>query len=134
MLAGTFRNSLSVFIQSLSAPHATGKLAIALLPFRQVARLAASPIYRPQPSRQIRPDWSSAFAGRPSAQPRAVARYVLSARSMLRRRGISSVLYYAVAQNDEIGLQAHVWVRAGELDVIGGERPGRFAALAIFGP
>ena len=44
----------------------------------------------------------------------------LAAQLMLRRRGIPSVLYYGAAQ-DGSGLHAHVWVRDGDIDVIGGE-------------
>jgi hypothetical protein len=118
---------------------AIGKLAIALLPFRQVGRLAASPIYRPEPSHQIRPDrvgrirWAVLSATARVPWRAMCFQQALAAQLMLRRRGISSVLYYGVAQDDEIGLHAHVWVRAGELDVIGGERAGRFAVLATFG-
>jgi hypothetical protein len=51
---------------------------------------------------------------------------------MLRRRGIPSVLYYGAAQDDRSGLYAHVWVRYGDFDVIGGEIAHRFAILAAF--
>jgi hypothetical protein len=56
----------------------------------------------------------------------------LAAQLMLRRRGIPSVLYYGAAQEDRTGLCAHVWVRDGEIDVIGGEIAHRFAILATF--
>ena len=51
---------------------------------------------------------------------------------MLRRRAIPSVLYYGLAQDDRSGLHAHVWVRAGDFDVIGGEIASSFAVLATF--
>ena len=51
---------------------------------------------------------------------------------MLLRRGIPSVLYYGAAQDDRNGLHAHVWVRDGDADVIGGEVADRFATLATF--
>jgi hypothetical protein len=53
---------------------------------------------------------------------------------MLRRRGIPSVLYYGAAQDDQTGLSAHVWVRDGDVDVIGCEIAYRFAILAAFPP
>jgi hypothetical protein len=56
----------------------------------------------------------------------------LAAQLMLRRRGVPSVLYYGVAQDDQNGLHAHVWVRDGDVDVIGGEMAYRFAVLATF--
>lgn len=56
----------------------------------------------------------------------------LAAQWMLRRRGIPSVLYYGAAPDEEKGLLVHVWVRDGEIDVIGGEGASRFAVLATF--
>ena len=44
------------------------------------------------------------------------------------------MLYYGAAQDDRTGLYAHVWVRDGEVDVIGGEIAYRFAVLATFPP
>jgi Transglutaminase-like superfamily len=52
---------------------------------------------------------------------------------MLRRRGIPSVLYYGAAQ-DRSGLISHVWLRHGDVDVIGGATAHRFAILATFPP
>jgi hypothetical protein len=51
---------------------------------------------------------------------------------MLRRRGVPSVLYYGAAQGERTGLSAHVWVRDGDVDVVGGEIADRFAVLATF--
>jgi len=58
----------------------------------------------------------------------------LAAQLMLRRRGIASVLYFGVAPNDQNGLAAHVWVRDGDVDVVGGESASEFAVLATFPP
>jgi hypothetical protein len=51
---------------------------------------------------------------------------------MLRRRGVPSVLYYGAALDNGSGLSTHVWVRDGDVDVIGGEIADRFAILATF--
>jgi hypothetical protein len=56
----------------------------------------------------------------------------LAAQIMLRRRGLPAVLYYGAAQNEQAGLQAHVWVRVGSTDVIGTEIADRFTILATF--
>jgi hypothetical protein len=53
---------------------------------------------------------------------------------MLRRRGIPSALYYGAKPDDLSGLSAHVWVRDGDVDVIGGDIAHDFAILAIFPP
>jgi len=111
--------------------------AVAVLPFRHVGRLAARPIRRPElpfetrvnKVRRIR--WAIIATG--SRMPwRAVCfQQGLAAQLMLRRRNIPSVLYYGAAQ-DRGGLSAHVWVRDGNVDVIGGEIAHRFAILATF--
>jgi len=44
-----------------------------------------------------------------------------AAQFVLRRRGVSSVLYYDAAPDEENGPSAHVWVREGHVDVIGSE-------------
>jgi hypothetical protein len=58
----------------------------------------------------------------------------IAAQLMLRRRGIPSVLYYGAAQDGQSGLHAHVWVRDGDFDVIGGEIANNFATLVTFPP
>ena len=44
------------------------------------------------------------------------------------------MLYYGAAQDDRSGLYSHVWVCAGDIDVVGGEIAHRFAILATFPP
>lgn len=56
----------------------------------------------------------------------------LAAQWMLRRRGIAGTLYYGLARNGTGRLKAHVWVRAGDLDVVGCENAGDFAEMARF--
>lgn len=115
-------------------------LAIAALPFRHVGFLASRPIRRPEPPGQARMDkvrrirWAvTSTAARAPWRVRCFQQG-LAAQLMLRRRGISSVLYYGAAQNDRRGLHAHVWVRDGDTDVIGGENAHGFAILAAFPP
>jgi hypothetical protein len=55
----------------------------------------------------------------------------MAAHWMLRRRKITSALYYGAATIDG-ELKAHVWVRSGELDVIGCENAADYALLARF--
>jgi len=58
----------------------------------------------------------------------------IAAHSMLRRRGIPVVLYYGVARNDEKGLHAHVWVKDGEVPVVGCRAAAGFTVLHVFAP
>lgn len=55
----------------------------------------------------------------------------LCAHWMLRRRGIESTLCYGAATIDG-QLTAHVWVRSGNIDVIGCENAADYALLAEF--
>jgi hypothetical protein len=56
----------------------------------------------------------------------------LAAHFMLRRRGRASILYYGARAAG--GLDAHVWVRLGDADVVGGEEAAAYAVLATFPP
>jgi hypothetical protein len=44
------------------------------------------------------------------------------------------VLYYGAALDNGSGLSAHVWVRDGDVDVIGGEIASHYAQLVAFPP
>jgi hypothetical protein len=44
------------------------------------------------------------------------------------------VLYYGAAQDERSGVFTHVWVRDGNVDVIGAEIAYRFAVLTTFPP
>jgi hypothetical protein len=113
-------------------------IAIAMLPFRHLAVLAARPIRRPKLSRharmhQVRRIRWAIIAAAARVPWRALCfQQGLAAQFMLRRRCIPSVLYYGTAQDDRDGLCAHVWVRDGDVDVVGGEIAYRFAVLATF--
>jgi hypothetical protein len=97
-----------------------------------------------------RPDDSDRRPAEPE-RARRVARAVLSAarrapwapacfaqglacHAMLRRRGLPSRLYYGARNDGSLGPQAHVWVRAGQVGLVGAEMAGDFALLATFPP
>jgi hypothetical protein len=114
--------------------------AISVLPFRQLGLLAARPIRQPEPARQVRlimvrrVRWAIVTTTRRVPWYALCFQQGLAAQLMLRRRGIPSVLYYGAVPNDQCSLSAHVWVRDGDLDVIGGDTADRFAILATFPP
>ena len=56
----------------------------------------------------------------------------LAAQFMLRRRRIATKLFYGAAFEEGGGLIAHVWVKDGDLKIVGGEIASRFAVLATF--
>src|SRR5262249_46649951 len=114
-------------------------IVIAVLTLRHVGLLAARPIRQSFPRharlnkvRRIR--WAIITTAERVPWRALCFQQGLAAQIMLRRRGIPSVLYYGAAQDDRSGLHAHVWVRYGEMDVIGGEIAHRFAILATFPP
>lgn len=59
----------------------------------------------------------------------------LTAKLLLRRRGIPSTLYMGVAfkQEENAALEGHAWLRCGPLFVTGGDGSKRFGAVATFG-
>ena len=119
---------------------AIAAIAISVLPFRHIGRLAARPLRRPKLPRQARERevrrirWAITSTAARVPWRALCFEQGLAAQFMLRRRGIPSVLYYGAAQDEQTGLYAHVWVRDGDIDVIGGEIANRFAILATFPP
>ena len=119
---------------------ALARIAIVILPFRRIGWLLSRPLWRPEPPQPRRAE----TIGRIRWAIRACARRVpwramcfeqgLAAQFLLRRRGIPVVLHFGAALDDRDGLAAHVWVRDGEVDVIGGEVSARFALLTSFPP
>jgi Transglutaminase-like superfamily len=116
---------------------AIARVAIAVLPFRHVGLLATRPVRRKvfgemRLSKVRRIRWAIIVAARRVPWRALCFQQGLAAQLMLRRRGVPSVLYYGAAQWEGTGLSAHVWVRAGDIDVVGGEIADRFAVLATF--
>lgn len=113
-------------------------VAIKLLPFRRTAALMQGTV-PPRPSNPAQQDWAVGqcrWAVERCAELvpwRAVCfQRGLALQLMLRRRGIGSLLHYGVAQDEERGLRAHVWVEVADRIVMGGEEAVGFALLASF--
>ena len=53
---------------------------------------------------------------------------------MLRRRRIPSLLHYGVAQDEQSGLSAHVWITYRGEGIMGAEEAARHTCLATFPP
>lgn len=109
-----------------------------IAPFSQVLgigakRLPDAPIDRldlPDVIRRVR--WAVQAAARRAPFRAVCLQQGLAAQAMLRRRGVPAVLHYGAAPHPEKGLQAHVWVTAGGLPVIGVEEAAGFAEVARF--
>ena len=117
---------------------ALARIAVLVLPLHRLGWLASRPVRRPEPPPQARGEvirrirWAiTACASR--VPWRALCfEQGLAAQLLLRRRGIPAVLYVGAALDDQNGFAAHVWVRDGEVDVVGGETSARFGLLTSF--
>lgn len=56
----------------------------------------------------------------------------VAGRLMLRRRQITSTLYFGMTKNSEGQLEAHAWLRSGNMTLTGGSNLDRYAIVAVF--
>lgn len=114
---------------------ALASLLIAVLPFRTVAALSARGADRPATSAEARRIRQAVEAWAQRVPWRAVCfQRGLAAQMMLRRRGLAAALYYGAHRDPQTGLNAHVWVRSHDVDVIGCHDLARYGVLAVFPP
>ncbi|HEY2483291.1 MAG TPA: lasso peptide biosynthesis B2 protein [Caulobacteraceae bacterium] len=117
---------------------ALSSAAIRVLPFTPIGRLASMRLGRPRakldPGVSARVAWAVRACGRRAPWRAVCFQQGLAAQIMLRRRGVDSTLYFGAAHEKTEGLTAHVWVKAGERDVVGCEEAAGFAVLATFPP
>lgn len=117
---------------------AVASFFVAVMPFRRVAAIAShSRVRAPlvEEARQFvvgRVQWAIAAASVRVPWRAVCFQQGLAAHLMLKRRNVQSVLYYGASQRPATGLAAHVWVRAGDLDVVGCETASQYALLASF--
>jgi Transglutaminase-like superfamily len=109
--------------------------AIRLAPFRAVGALASRPVggsARRRPPVAGRVAWAVQAAVARLPWSPACFEQALAAQVMLRRRGVASTLFYGAKPDRSRGVQAHVWVREDDRDVIGCEASIGYAVLATF--
>lgn len=115
---------------------ACSSLAIAVLPFRRVTRLAgrdgAAGRADDAEAQVAAVRWAVSACGRFAPWKPVCFQHGLAAHWMLRRRGLPSTLYYGASSDPERGVIAHVWIKSLDLPVIGCEEAGRYAVLAAF--
>jgi hypothetical protein len=56
----------------------------------------------------------------------------IAGKAMLKRRGIQSTLYLGLAMDREKNLEAHAWLRSGEVIVIGAQGIDQFTVISTF--
>jgi len=114
-------------------------LALRMISFARLAAFASGRLQAPRSRRSgsatgARVGWAVVAAARRAPWgPRCFERG-LAAHLMLRRRGEDSRLCYGARNDAERGPAAHVWVKLGDADIVGGDEAGRYALLATFPP
>lgn len=114
------------------------RVAIPWLPFRYLVRAFTRPVRRPGGASAVRAQTvvnvrravRSAVARLPgctSCLARAAA-----AQAMLRRRGVSTTLYYGATTTVDRCLHAHVWLCAGDIGVVGQEEAARYMVVMTY--
>ena len=115
------------------ASLAIAALARALLPFdRLVSAPKPSPHGRRTSEAPARIGWAVKAAARRAPWRAQCLVQAVAARAMLRRRGLDCTLYYGARTGGAHGLHAHVWLRVGESDIIGGDLADQFAVLGVY--
>lgn len=56
----------------------------------------------------------------------------IAAKRMLRARGIPNTLYLGVARNDRAAVEAHAWLRSGDVIVTGAAGSSNFTVVSTF--
>lgn len=113
------------------------------LPFRMLARAISRPVACPLPMGDRRSQlgdlvgWAVDRASKRSPFRAMCIECGVAAQWMLRRRGIDSTLFYGIGLGDggnrpSRGIDAHVWVMDGTIDIVGLPEPGRYAVVARF--
>ena len=117
---------------------ALSSLAIAFTSFRFVTRIAAwrsdIPVRGISSGAAQRMRWAIVAVSERVPWKAVCFQQGLAAHWMLRRRGVASILYYGAMPGSAHGMAAHVWVRAGDVDVVGCEEASMYAVLLTIPP
>lgn len=124
-----------LFVEAVAA-LAAARFLFAVLPFAKAAALVRTP-HRQAPADSERQALVSSvrrsiLTVAPHLPWRAMClEQGFAAHWMLRRRAIPTVLHYGIRM-ERGELQAHVWVRSDDADIIGCENRSEFAEVAQF--
>lgn len=117
------------------------RLALRVLPFRWLAWWFQRPTRQPELTGEARQtaiqkvrraihDTNRWLGLKAVCFPRSIA-----AQTMLRRRGVSTTLYYGAATLPDQGtLMAHVWLQDGDQGIVAHENSSQFHILARYSP
>jgi len=109
-------------------------IAIRLLPFRLICKIAEREVNsRGGASEEIaRVRWAVEAVSRRLPWKTVCFQKGLAVHTMLRSRGVETILHYGIRQEAGRDLAAHVWVTAGGTAIIGGEEAKGFTCLATY--
>lgn len=111
------------------------RLALKTLPLRVLSRHFSKPpktISKRDENLIERVRWAAIATARRTPFAFVCFPQAIAAQSMLRRRGIASTIHYGVKRDREGKPEAHVWLLAGDVSVVGGERAANFRVLKTF--
>lgn len=123
-----------LFVESVLA-LAAARLIVLLLPFRIYKKLLGRPeessreaTAAPESLRAI--SEAIAEAGARVFWSNKCVEHALAGKFMLRRRGLSNTLYFGIAR--DVTLDAHAWLRSGDVCVTGEAELERYTIVAKF--
>ena len=117
---------------------AVASIAIRLMPFRKVVGALTAPTFRDGRDNVgdfqtiARTRWAIEACARLLPWRIVCFQKGLALYRMLHHRGIPCLLHYGVAQDEQRGLRAHVWLTYEGEAIIGAEEAPHFACLATY--
>lgn len=114
------------------------RLLLKFVPFRRLTGLFERQVHGPELANPARDElkrdvrWAIVSAARRSPERAVCFPRAMAAQAMLRRRGVSTTLYYGASRQPELGLIAHVWLQDGDQGVLGSRAARGHAVLARY--
>ena len=117
------------------------RMAVLILPFRwiapwigrQVSTDTAEPVEDESHTELLkRVRWAVEAASRRVPWKSLCLVQAMTARSLLRRRGLSGVVYFGLAKDDKKDLLAHAWLRSGGLIITGYGGLDKYTPVSAF--
>jgi hypothetical protein len=114
------------------------RLALLIVPFRRIAPWLGTQMAQTEERTAPREEalaqeigWAVGAVARRTPWESACLAQAISAKAMLRRRGVASTLYLGLARGEGGQLQAHAWLRCGAAVVTGGDHSD-YTVMASF--
>jgi hypothetical protein len=115
------------------------KATLYLLPFRWIAPHLGRPMTEPSSTisgeqREVakKVAWAVRVAGNKLPWHNRCLVRAVTAKGMLRRRGLGSTLYLGVRRGIDREVSTHAWLRVGELPLVGARGARDYTVLATF--